>query len=89
VRVEPDRQTIAQGTSGELRCIATGDPAPTVAWTKVNDDMGRSVQVTGNILRIPSAMVGDRGVYACTATSHGGEAAAYAMIEVESEFRFT
>jgi len=82
-------QTIAQGTSGELRCVATGDPAPTVAWTKVNDEMGRSVQVTGNILRIPSAMVGDRGVYACTATSHGGEAAAYAMIEVESKLKFT
>lgn len=30
-------------------------------------------------------MVSDRGVYACTATSHGGEAAAYAMIEVESK----
>jgi hypothetical protein len=87
VHVEPDRQTIAQGTSGELRCVATGDPAPTVTWTKVNDEMGRSVQVTGNILRILSAMDGDRGVYACTATSHGGEAVAYATIEVESEFQ--
>ncbi|XP_065349469.1 basement membrane-specific heparan sulfate proteoglycan core protein isoform X2 [Cloeon dipterum] len=83
VRIEPERQTIVQGTSGELRCIASGEPTPTVTWSKINDDMSRSVQVTGNILRIPSALFVDRGVYACKASNSGGEAQSYAIVEVE------
>ncbi|CAB3365825.1 Hypothetical predicted protein [Cloeon dipterum] len=83
VRIEPERQTIVQGTSGELRCIASGEPTPTVTWSKINDDMSRSVQITGNILRIPSALFVDRGVYACKASNSGGEAQSYAIVEVE------
>ncbi|XP_059491072.1 basement membrane-specific heparan sulfate proteoglycan core protein isoform X8 [Neocloeon triangulifer] len=83
VRIEPERQTIVQGTSGELRCIATGNPTPIVTWSKVNDDFGRNVQVTGNILRITSALFTDRGVYACKASNSGGDAQTYSIIEVE------
>lgn len=35
VRMEPERLTISQGNSMELRCVTTGDPRPTITWTKV------------------------------------------------------
>lgn len=38
-RVEPERQTLMQGTSGELRCIVSGIPKPTVTWSKVGADL--------------------------------------------------
>ena len=44
-RIEPDRQTISQGTSAELRCLAVGDPSPTVRWTKVGEDFTNNVLV--------------------------------------------
>ena len=45
VRIEPDRQTISQGTSAELRCLASGDPTPSVRWSKVGEDFSNSVSV--------------------------------------------
>jgi len=68
-----------------LRCVASGDPAPIVSWKKIDDDMGAGVRTTGNVLRIASALVTDRGIYACTATNAGGEAQAFGMIEIESK----
>jgi Immunoglobulin I-set domain len=45
VRIEPDRQTISQGTSAELRCLAVGDPTPTTRWTKVGEEFSSNIQV--------------------------------------------
>lgn len=44
-RIEPETQTISQGTIGELRCTATGDPTPTIRWSKLNEQLGSNVQV--------------------------------------------
>jgi Immunoglobulin I-set domain len=46
VRIEPDRQTISQGTSAELRCLAVGDPTPTTRWTKVGEEFSSNIQVS-------------------------------------------
>lgn len=45
VRIEPETQTISQGTVGELRCTATGDPTPSIRWSKLNEELGGNVQV--------------------------------------------
>ena len=45
VRIEPDRQTISQGTSAELRCLAVGEPSPTVRWSKVGEDFSSNILV--------------------------------------------
>lgn len=45
VRIEPDRQTTSQGMSAELRCLAVGDPSPTIRWTKVGEDFSTNVLV--------------------------------------------
>ena len=86
VRIEPDRQIVSQGSSAELRCLAVGDPTPSVRWTKVGEDLSSSVQTSGPVLRITSAMVRDRGMYICSAENAGGTSQASAIIEVEREW---
>ncbi|GFR30669.1 pikachurin, partial [Trichonephila clavata] len=72
-RVEPERQTIMQGSSGELRCIVGGIPRPTVSWSKVKEDN----------LYISDVTVEDRGLYVCRAENRDGSAQASAIVEVE------
>jgi len=44
-RIEPERQTVSQGTEIEIRCVPTGNPTPTIEWTKVGGSIANSVQV--------------------------------------------
>ncbi|XP_047486480.1 basement membrane-specific heparan sulfate proteoglycan core protein-like isoform X20 [Penaeus chinensis] len=83
VQIQPDRQTVNQGSEAELTCIVTGSPPPEIKWSKVNDEFGVGVRVEGNVLRIISAVVSDRGMYVCTAENAGGTAQAAAIVEVE------
>jgi hypothetical protein len=46
VRIEPETQTISQGAVGELRCTVTGDPTPTIRWTKLNEELGSNIQAS-------------------------------------------
>lgn len=45
LRIEPDRQTVPQGTLAELRCLSTTDPNLQVQWSKVNENFSQNVQV--------------------------------------------
>ncbi|XP_071516712.1 basement membrane-specific heparan sulfate proteoglycan core protein-like isoform X3 [Panulirus ornatus] len=83
VQIQPDRQTINQGTNAELRCVVSGDPPPVITWSKVNEEFSASVSTVGNILRITDAVINDRGMYICTAENEGGAAQAAAIVEVE------
>ena len=84
VRIEPDMQTIGQGKSTELRCIATGDPTPKVSWTKVGEDLSSpNIVMSGNTIMVRNAVVADRGMYLCTAENPGGSARASSILEVE------
>ena len=83
VRIEPDRQTVNQGSSAEVRCIAYGDPAPMITWSKVNEEFSSRISVDGDTLKIDNAQIYDRGMYVCDATSAGGSARAGTVIEVE------
>ncbi|XP_054720927.1 basement membrane-specific heparan sulfate proteoglycan core protein-like [Uloborus diversus] len=82
-RVEPERQTITQGTSGELRCIVSGIPKPTVTWSKVGADLSNRHQVREDNLYISDVTVEDRGLYVCRAENRDGSAQASAIVEVE------
>ncbi|CAG7838540.1 unnamed protein product [Allacma fusca] len=82
-RIEPERQTVAQGTQVEIRCIASGNPTPTVEWTKVGSSLPTSIPTTNEVLRIPSAQVSDRGVYVCTVENSAGKSLASAIVEVD------
>ncbi|KAG8239776.1 hypothetical protein J437_LFUL019414, partial [Ladona fulva] len=83
VHIEPDRQTLPQGTSAELRCIAAGDPTPSIRWSKAGEEFSSNVQIIGQLLRLNNAQVTDRGVYICLAENAGGTSQASAIVEVE------
>ncbi|XP_048508165.1 basement membrane-specific heparan sulfate proteoglycan core protein isoform X9 [Athalia rosae] len=83
VRVEPDRQTVSQGTVAEVRCIATGEPTPQITWTKRGESLGSHVQIIGNTLRIVNPQISDRGIYICQGSNSGGSGESSAMIEVQ------
>ncbi|KAG8188529.1 hypothetical protein JTE90_004764 [Oedothorax gibbosus] len=82
-RVEPERQTIMQGSSGELRCIVGGIPRPTVSWSKVGADLSNRHKIQDDNLFIADVTVEDRGLYVCRAENRDGSAQASAIVEVE------
>lgn len=83
VSIDPERQTVGTGQSATLRCIVTGSPEPTITWTKVRETLPANAQVQGNVLRIPSVGLGDRGMYVCTAENSAGTARQGAILEIE------
>ncbi|XP_053595057.1 basement membrane-specific heparan sulfate proteoglycan core protein isoform X11 [Microplitis demolitor] len=83
-RVEPERQTVSQGTIAEVKChIDDRDPSLKVTWVKYGEPLGANAQQYGNTLKIVRAQVSDRGVYICRATNGLDTFEASAMIEVE------
>ncbi|XP_057332116.1 basement membrane-specific heparan sulfate proteoglycan core protein isoform X8 [Microplitis mediator] len=83
-RVEPERQTVSQGTIAEVKChIDDRDPNLKVTWVKYGEPLGANAQQYGNTLKIVRAQVSDRGVYICRATNGIDTFEASAMIEVE------
>ncbi|XP_029344965.1 basement membrane-specific heparan sulfate proteoglycan core protein isoform X9 [Acyrthosiphon pisum] len=83
LRIEPDKQIVPQGTLAELRCLSTTDPNLQVQWFKINENLTSNVQISGSLLRIPSAQVKDRGIYVCKGTNEGGTAQASSIIDIE------
>ena len=49
-RIEPERQTVAQGTEIEIRCIPSGSPVPSIQWSKVGGNLPPSVLVSVSAL---------------------------------------
>lgn len=45
VRIEPDRQTVSQGSIAELHCLPSGDQHVTIHWSKAGDVLPSNVQV--------------------------------------------
>ncbi|XP_064610527.1 LOW QUALITY PROTEIN: basement membrane-specific heparan sulfate proteoglycan core protein-like [Liolophura sinensis] len=80
--IDPDRQEVAEGHTGTLRCIVTGEPKPTVTWARARGDLSPNHQVDGEILRITQATMEDRGIYVCRADNVAGRAQASAVVEV-------
>ncbi|XP_054159296.1 basement membrane-specific heparan sulfate proteoglycan core protein-like isoform X2 [Oppia nitens] len=83
-KIEPERQTIVQGHSGQLRCITSGNPIPTISWQKVGDDLiPLRHKTNGDILFIENAIIEDRGLYMCRADNREGSAQSSSIIEIE------
>ncbi|XP_025835855.1 basement membrane-specific heparan sulfate proteoglycan core protein-like [Agrilus planipennis] len=83
VRIEPQRQTISQGSTAEIVCNVSGFPPPTIKWTKVGDALPPNAQQIGSVLRINNVQISDRGVYVCVASNDVGIAQASSIIEID------
>lgn len=84
VQVEPARQSIVQGQSGEIRCHVSGEPRPVITWQKVGDELDRNKhKVLNNKLIIENMEMRDRGLYVCRADNKHGVAQGSAVVEID------
>ncbi|KAG5900605.1 hypothetical protein JTB14_017460 [Gonioctena quinquepunctata] len=81
-KVSPDRITLSQGQTTEIQCIATGNPPPSVKWTKLGGELGINAEQIGTMLSIRNARIEDRGVYVCVSTNIHGIEQASVVVEV-------
>ena len=74
IPVPPERATVNQGESITLTCSYTGDPTPTLKWTRYLSAEFSDIPNTqgSNVLTINNAQLEDRGVYICTVENEVG-----------------
>lgn len=84
-RIEPEKQTIPQGTTARLSCMITsGDPKSKISWTKVNGQLSERHIIDRRTLRIEQVRLTDRGLYVCNVESPSGATArGSSILEVE------
>ena len=84
VKAQPEKQTVSQGSTAEIRCIVSGEPGMQFKWTKHGEPfIGSNAQEMGDTLRFYNIQVQDRGIYICRASNARSSYEASAMIEVE------
>lgn len=64
--------TIPQRESYRISCNATGNPQPTIRWTKLGDSLGQNAYQAKNELIINNAEIENRGLYICFAENEYG-----------------
>ncbi|XP_023578283.1 basement membrane-specific heparan sulfate proteoglycan core protein isoform X10 [Octodon degus] len=84
VQVEEAELTVEAGRTATLRCSATGDPPPTIHWSKLRSPLPWQHRQEGDTLIIPRVAQQDSGQYICNATSPTGHAEATIILHVES-----
>ena len=75
--------TVTQGSTATLTCQVTGVPVPTVTWRRIGNELGANVRIQENVLRIPTTVPSDRGLYVCEVSNLAGRAQASAILEIE------
>ncbi|XP_072939077.1 cell adhesion molecule Dscam1 isoform X9 [Epargyreus clarus] len=86
-------QTLRSGPSLRLKCVASGNPTPDIAWLLDGDKLssgerlqiGQFVTADGNVeshLNISSVQTNDGGLYSCIASSKVGSASHSARVNV-------
>ena len=87
VAVSPTRLIVNESKSASFHCSVTGNPKPTVIWSKLNSQSKiRQSAVSGGILHLRNIKGGDAGVYNCSAVNILGKAHAVGQLEVNGEF---
>ncbi|XP_066493850.1 basement membrane-specific heparan sulfate proteoglycan core protein isoform X4 [Tiliqua scincoides] len=83
VTVNPT-QTVVAGQTARLQCSATGDPMPTIHWSKLRAPLPWQHQVENGTLIIPRAAQQDSGQYICNASNSAGFTEAFIVLDVET-----
>ncbi|XP_038214401.1 Down syndrome cell adhesion molecule-like protein Dscam2 isoform X24 [Zerene cesonia] len=93
IRHSFSEQTLRSGPSLRLKCVASGNPTPDIAWQLDGDKLnsgerlqiGQFVTADGNVeshLNISSVHTNDGGLYSCIASSKVGSASHSARVNV-------
>ncbi|XP_036068750.1 basement membrane-specific heparan sulfate proteoglycan core protein isoform X6 [Oryzias melastigma] len=84
INVRTSVQTVMIGNSVEFECQATGDPEPTIKWSKVDGSLPAHIVVKGGMLKIERVTEADAGQYRCTATNDVGSVQSQVVLNVQS-----
>lgn len=83
--VAPAKQTVDEGLSTFLSCQVTGDPYPSIQWSKVGGTLTDNHVIEGGLLRIKEVTKDDEGMYVCVAQNKKGVEQATGILNVRSE----
>uniref|UniRef100_A0A3B3CG13 Heparan sulfate proteoglycan 2 n=1 Tax=Oryzias melastigma TaxID=30732 RepID=A0A3B3CG13_ORYME len=83
INVRTSVQTVMIGNSVEFECQATGDPEPTIKWSKVDGSLPAHIVVKGGMLKIERVTEADAGQYRCTATNDVGSVQSQVVLNVQ------
>ncbi|KAM3659714.1 LOW QUALITY PROTEIN: basement membrane-specific heparan sulfate proteoglycan core protein [Ammospiza maritima maritima] len=78
----PSAVTVVAGETATLVCIAKGDPAPRIEWSKLRAPLPWQHRVVNGSLVIPRAAQQDSGQYICNASSPLGSTEAFVTLDV-------
>ncbi len=69
VTITPSQLTVNESNTAALFCFATGNPAPKVAWTRINGSFpnNRTKVTSDGLMHVVDARLGDAVKYKCSA----------------------
>ena len=85
VIISPNTQTVTENQTATFYCSASGNPKPTVSWSKVNSSLKERQMINGGRLQVIRSTFNDSGDFMCTAVNILGRAEATANLVVEGK----
>ena len=85
VIISPNTQTVTENQTATFYCSASGNPKPTVSWSKVNSSLKERRMINGGRLQVIRSTFNDSGDFMCTAANILGRAEATANLVVEGK----
>ena len=87
VVVSPTKLTVNEGGTASFQCSASGNPEPTVTWSKLDkqSDIKQSADSGGELI-LQSVTESTSGKYKCLASNILGQSEALVQLEVNGKF---
>ncbi|XP_032940400.1 cell adhesion molecule 4 [Catharus ustulatus] len=80
-RIVPSQSVLREGDTLVLTCAASGNPRPTVTWSRGNESLPVRARAEGERLTLPALGPQDNGTYTCqVGNAHGRAADTYVLV---------